>query len=189
MRHVFPCGTPALDFVGTLQARRGQTPGERIGTPGRLDTWFVQSGLLDKEPGSDAADLRAALDLRQAIYSLARARIDGRPLPAGAVTAVNRQAAGAPVATCLRPGGARRLGTASQALTDLAREAVEVFAGEEWPRGSRAPQSQSYDRFRHGARRANRAAVSGIAADGHRRWTADSRKRRDGGSVHVCRVR
>ncbi|MFE2094880.1 ABATE domain-containing protein [Streptomyces sp. NPDC059460] len=189
MRHVFPCGTPALDFVGTLQARRGQTPDERIGTPGRLDTWFVQSGLLDKEPGSDAADPRAALDLREAIYSLAQARIDDRPLPAGAVTAVNRQATGAPVAACLRPGGARRLGTASQALTDLAREAVEVFAGEEWPRGSRAPPSQSYDRFRHGARRANRAAVSGIAADGHRRWTADSRKRRDGGSVHVCRVR
>ncbi|MFE7707831.1 CGNR zinc finger domain-containing protein [Streptomyces sp. NPDC057486] len=131
MRHVFPCGTPALDFVGTLQARRGQTPDERIGTPGRLDAWFVQSGLLDKEPGSDAADLRTALALREAIYSLARARIDDHPLPAGAVTAVNRQAAGTPVAMCLCPEGARRLGTASQALTDLAREAVEVFAGEE----------------------------------------------------------
>ncbi|MEU0835204.1 ABATE domain-containing protein [Streptomyces sp. NPDC005969] len=102
---MFPCGTTALDFVGTLQARRGQTPDERIGTPGRLDTWFVQSGLLDEEPGSDAADLRAALDLREAIYSLARSRIDGGPLPSWAVTVVNRQAAGSPVVTCLCPGG------------------------------------------------------------------------------------
>ncbi|MER6983310.1 ABATE domain-containing protein, partial [Streptomyces carpinensis] len=89
MRHVFPCGTPALDFVGTLHARRAPTPIERIGTPGLLDSWFVESGLLDRKPGSDQADLRAATALREAIYALVGARLAGRSLPSGAVAAVN----------------------------------------------------------------------------------------------------
>ncbi|CAM5521686.1 MULTISPECIES: CGNR zinc finger domain-containing protein [Streptomyces] len=129
MRHVFPCGTPTLDFVGTLQERRAPVPIERIGSPGLLDSWFVESGLLDERPASDRADLRAALELREAIYLLVRARLIGTPLPAGAVTAVNRRAAGVPVALCLRPGGTSRSGTAAQALADLAREAVEIVAG------------------------------------------------------------
>ncbi|ALO99189.1 hypothetical protein SHL15_8231 [Streptomyces hygroscopicus subsp. limoneus] len=129
MRHVFPCGTPALDFVGTLQERRAPVPIERIGSPGLLDSWFVESGLLDERPASDRADLCAALELREAIYLLVRARLVGTPLPAGALTAVNRRAAGVPVALCLGPGGTSRSGTAAQALADLAREAVEIVAG------------------------------------------------------------
>ncbi|GGZ30622.1 CGNR zinc finger domain-containing protein [Streptomyces olivaceoviridis] len=129
MRHVFPCGTPTLDFVGTLQERRAPVPIERIGSPGLLDSWFVESGLLDERPASDRADLRAAVELREAIYLLVRARLIGTPLPAGAVTAVNRRAAGLPVALCLGPVGTSRSGTAAQALADLAREAVEIVAG------------------------------------------------------------
>ncbi|WP_331737546.1 ABATE domain-containing protein [Streptomyces sp. NBC_00019] len=129
MRHVFPCGTPTLDFAGTLQERRAPVPIERIGSPGLLDSWFVESGLLDERPGSDQADLRAARELREAIYSLVRARLAYRPLPAGAVDAVNRQAAGVPVAMRLGSAGSSRSGGASQALTELAREAVEIIAG------------------------------------------------------------
>ncbi|MGW5652660.1 CGNR zinc finger domain-containing protein [Streptomyces humi] len=129
MRHVFPCGTPALDFVGTLQARRAPVPIERIATPGLLDSWFVESGLLDLEPGSGRADLRAATTLREAIYALVGARLAGRPLPAPAVAAVNRQAASVPVTMCLGATGTSRHGTAGQALTDLARETVEIVAG------------------------------------------------------------
>ncbi|MGW0812795.1 CGNR zinc finger domain-containing protein [Streptomyces viridiviolaceus] len=131
MRHVFPCGTLALDFVGTLQARRGPAPVERIGSPGLLDSWFVQAGLLDEEPGSAEADLSAALALREAVYCLVRARLDAGPLPVRAVTAVNRRAARSPVTTTLVTGGAVRHGTACQALAELAREAVEVVAGQE----------------------------------------------------------
>ncbi|MFJ5036218.1 CGNR zinc finger domain-containing protein [Streptomyces sp. NPDC088560] len=129
MRHVFPCGTPALDFVGTLQARRTPAPIERITTPGLLDSWFVESGLLDREPGSGQADLRAAIALREVIYTLVMARLAGRSLPAAAVDAVNLQAASVPVTMCLGSAGASRSGTAEQALTDLAREAVETVAG------------------------------------------------------------
>ncbi|GGJ29428.1 CGNR zinc finger domain-containing protein [Streptomyces brasiliensis] len=131
MRHVFLCGTPTLDFVGTLQERRAPVPIERIGTPGLLDSWFVEAGLLDDRPGSGEPDLRAARELREAIYLLVQARLVGRPFPAAAVTAVNLWAEGAPVVMCLGPGGASRLGTASQALSELAREAVEIVTGED----------------------------------------------------------
>lgn len=131
MRHVFPCGTPTLDFVGTLQARRAQVPIERIGSPELLDSWLVESGNLDENPGSDESDLRAALELREAIYSLVLARLTGEPLTAGAVAMVNRQAARTPVTMRLGPEGTRRSGTASQALAVLAREAVEILAGRE----------------------------------------------------------
>lgn len=129
MRHVFPCGTPALDFVGTLQERRTPAPIERIGSPALLDAWFVEAGLLDRRPGSDRSDLRAALQLREAIYVLLRARLTGRPRPVWAVIAVNRQAAGVPVVMRLDAAGTSRSGKAGQALTELAREAVEILAG------------------------------------------------------------
>ncbi|WP_426570217.1 CGNR zinc finger domain-containing protein [Streptomyces canus] len=131
MRHVFPCGMPALDFVGTLQERRAPVPIERIGSPGLLDSWFVESGLLDERPGSDQTDLRAARDLREAIYALLSARLAVRPLPVAAVAAVNRQAAGVPVVMRLCPAGSSRSGAAAQALAELAREAVEIVAGGE----------------------------------------------------------
>ncbi|PWI15322.1 hypothetical protein DI272_14965 [Streptomyces sp. Act143] len=131
MRHVFPCGTPALDFVGTLQERRTPAPIERIGSPALLDSWFVEAGLLDRRPGSDGSDLRAALELREAIYALLKARLTARPRPVWAVIAVNRQAAGMPVVMRLDAAGTSRSGRAAQALTELAREAVEILAGEE----------------------------------------------------------
>ncbi|WP_338704119.1 ABATE domain-containing protein (plasmid) [Streptomyces sp. Q6] len=131
MRHVFPCGTPALDFVGTLQERRTPVPIERIGSPALLDSWFVEAGLLDRRPGSDRSDLRAALELREAIYALLNARLTGRPRPVWAVIAVNRQAAGVPVVMRLDAAGMSRFGKAVQALTELAREAVEILAGHE----------------------------------------------------------
>ncbi|MET7695226.1 ABATE domain-containing protein [Streptomyces sp. NPDC005483] len=131
MRHVFPCGTPALDFVGTLQERRTAVPIERIGTPGLLDSWFVEAGLLDERPGSDRADLCAARELREAIYVLVRARLTARPLPVAAVTAVNRRAAGVPVVLRLGSSGSRRSGSTAQALAELARGAVEIVAGAE----------------------------------------------------------
>ncbi|MFB6778244.1 ABATE domain-containing protein [Streptomyces sp. NPDC056352] len=54
-----------------MEARRPPAPIERIGSPGPLDSWFVESGLFDKKAGSDEADLRAALEPREVIYLLA----------------------------------------------------------------------------------------------------------------------
>lgn len=131
MNHAFPCGTFALDFVGTLRARRNPAPTEKLTSPGLLDAWFVESLMLDEEPGSDRADLEAALDLRESIYSLVEARIHGRRLPPRAVTSLNRHAAGAPVTMRLGPDGTTRSGSAAQGLAALAREAVEIVGGKD----------------------------------------------------------
>jgi predicted RNA-binding Zn ribbon-like protein len=131
VNHAFPCGTLALDFLGTLRARRNPVPAEKLGTPGLLDDWFVESGMFDGAPGAGEADLAAALELRESVYSLVEARIAGRALDVGgdAVAVLNRHAAEAPVVVRLGPDGARRSGTAAQGLAALAREAVEILGG------------------------------------------------------------
>ncbi|MDX3354510.1 ABATE domain-containing protein [Streptomyces sp. ME01-24h] len=131
MKHAFPCGTLALDFLGTLRARRNAVPTEMLATPDLLDSWFTESGMLDHAPGADASDLAAARELRESVYALVEARLDGAPLPADTVTAVNHHAARLPVLTQLAPDGRSRSGSAAQGLAALAREAVEIIGSEE----------------------------------------------------------
>ncbi|WP_405577261.1 CGNR zinc finger domain-containing protein [Streptomyces sp. NBC_01190] len=131
MDHAFPCGTLALDFLGTLRARRNEVPLEKLDSPALLDSWFVESRMLDEEPGSDLSDLAAALELRESIYALVEARRAGERLPAEAVAVVNRQAMKAPVLVQLGPDGARRSGSAAQGLVAIAREAVEIVGGDD----------------------------------------------------------
>ncbi|MFD7989759.1 CGNR zinc finger domain-containing protein [Kitasatospora indigofera] len=131
MMHAFPCGTLPLDFVGTLRARRNAVPTEKLATPGGLDAWFVEAGMVDAAPGADLTDLDIAVDLRESIYSLVAARLAGEPLPPRAVAEVNRHAAGLPVALRLHADGATRTGTVAQGLAALARETVEIIGGDE----------------------------------------------------------
>jgi predicted RNA-binding Zn ribbon-like protein len=89
--------------------------------------------MLDDAAGSDQADLAAAVELRESIYSLVEARIAGGGLSAvanaDAVAVLNRHAAQAPVVPQLGPDRARRSGTAAQGLAAVAREAVEILGG------------------------------------------------------------
>lgn len=131
VNHAFPCGTLPLDFVGTLRARRNAEPLEKLATPGLLDDWFVESGMVDLAPGASEADLVIAVQLREAVYALVAARLDGRALPAEAVAEVNLHAAGLPVTLRLGPQGATRTGSAAQGLAALAREVVGIQGGDE----------------------------------------------------------
>ncbi|GAA2154848.1 CGNR zinc finger domain-containing protein [Kitasatospora kazusensis] len=131
MHHAFPCGTLPLDFVGTLRARRNAEPTEKLASPGLLDSWFVESGMLDTAPGADETDLDIALELREAVYALVTDRLAGRPLEPRPVAVLNRQAAGLPVTLRLGPGGTTRTGSAAQALASLAREAAGILGGDE----------------------------------------------------------
>jgi predicted RNA-binding Zn ribbon-like protein len=129
VNHAFPCGTLPLDFVGTLRARRNGEPMEKLASAGLLDDWFVEAGMLDAVPGADDVDLAIAIEVREAIYSLVAARIDGQPLPAYAVATVNRHAAGLPVTLRLGSERATRTGSVSQGLAALARETIEILGG------------------------------------------------------------
>lgn len=129
MEHAFPCGNLALDFVGTLRARRNSDPREMLSTPPSLDAWFRESGVTDVEPGSGPEDLAAAVDLRESIYDLVRARIVGAPDDPRSVAVVNRTAARPSVVPQLGPGGTLLEATATQALSSVARVAVEILGG------------------------------------------------------------
>jgi predicted RNA-binding Zn ribbon-like protein len=129
--HAFPCGTLPLDFVGTLRARRNAGPAEKLASPEQLDAWFVEAGMFDTGPGADETDLEIAVDLRESIYSLVAARLDGRPMPPRAISEVNKHAAGLPVTLRLYADGATRTGTVAQGLAALAREAVEILGGDD----------------------------------------------------------
>lgn len=129
--HAFPCGTLALDFVGTLRARRNDEPTEKLTAPSDLDAWFTESGLVPRAEASVPADLTAAIRTREAIYALVWARLHGQDLPADAVTTLNAVAAEPPLTAALTPDGWARAGTPRQALSHLARGAVEIIGGEE----------------------------------------------------------
>ncbi|MFE3878178.1 CGNR zinc finger domain-containing protein [Kitasatospora sp. NPDC059146] len=131
MMHAFPCGTLPLDFVGTLRARRNAAPLEKLAAPEQLDAWFVESGMFDGGAGADETDLDIAVDLRESIYALVVARLDGQPMPARAIAELNRHAAGLPVTLRLHATGATRSGSVSQGLAALAREAVEILGGDD----------------------------------------------------------
>jgi predicted RNA-binding Zn ribbon-like protein len=94
VNHAFPCGTLALDFLGTLRARRNPVPAEKLATPELLDDWFVESGMLDAAPHADDADLAAAVELRESLYLLVEDRLGGRAALAAAASAAAADLAG-----------------------------------------------------------------------------------------------
>ncbi|AYG03613.1 CGNR zinc finger domain-containing protein [Gryllotalpicola protaetiae] len=129
MIHRFPCGTLALDFVGTLRARRNDEPSEKLTEPSDLDAWFSESGMLDVATSASASDLKKAIELREAIYALAYARVAGDELPTDAAATVASYAEKLPVSVALADGRLERSGTVPQALASLARETIEIVGG------------------------------------------------------------
>ena len=131
MEHTFPCGTLALDFVGTLRARRNEVPREMLGAPASLDAWFHEAGLVDDVTPATDADLRKAIDLREAIYTLVAGRLFDEPVDEDAVALLNEVAATPPVVPRLTPSGRRVEATTAQALSSVARQAVDILGGPE----------------------------------------------------------
>ncbi|MFJ4172822.1 CGNR zinc finger domain-containing protein [Microbacterium sp. NPDC089696] len=129
--HAFPCGTLALDFVGTLRARRDSKPREMLENTQALDLWFVEAGVVDEASGARDSDLTDAVQLREAIYDIAFARLQGAPLPSKPAALLNRWAVAAPVRLALDHGAVRREGDASEGLATVARNAVELFGGDD----------------------------------------------------------
>ncbi|HEY2061732.1 MAG TPA: CGNR zinc finger domain-containing protein [Amycolatopsis sp.] len=131
MEHAFPCENPALDFVGTLRARRNPDPLEKLCSPSSLDAWFVESGTADFRPDSTSRDLAAALRLREAIYALVAARLRHQSYVDEALTVLNRAASRPPVVPRLTHQGRRVAATTEQALSAIARAGVEILGGSD----------------------------------------------------------
>lgn len=157
MRHAFPCGNAALDFVGTLRARRNATPLEMLSSPENLDAWFRESGLVDGETGCRTSDVAAAVTLREAIYSLVAARLAGEDFDEGALALVNRTARTPSAIPQLTSAGRRVEATPEQSMSSVARIAVELLSGPEaqlLEECSRPECTQVYADHSRGSRRA-----------------------------------
>lgn len=129
--HAFPCGTLALDFVGTLRARRDPEPREMLDDARALEAWFVEAGVIDEVSGVRRSQVADAVELREAIYDVVFARLQGSPLPSAPVALLNRWAVSAPVRLTLDGDVVRREGGAAEGLATVARNAVELIGGDD----------------------------------------------------------
>ena len=94
----FVADRPALNFLPTIAAR-GTLDEEMLQTEKDLGDWIVQSGILDRSPRIEPADLAPAKALREALYGLVAALIDNRPADPADRALVNVAAAAPPPAT------------------------------------------------------------------------------------------
>lgn len=128
----FYLGSLALNFSATLGFRAG-TPLERIPTPAALGQWIAAAGL-GRAADPTAADYRAAIALREAIFRAGTAIVGGKRPPAATVATINAAArTGGPVMQLdPRTLDARPLAThpVRAALASVAADAIAVFARE-----------------------------------------------------------
>jgi predicted RNA-binding Zn ribbon-like protein len=126
----FRGGALALDLPATLAGRISGDLRESLRAPADLDRWLVAAGLAEQAPGATPEDLAAARVLREALYALALARAEDRPLADADRGVLNAFAAEPSAPPWLDGEGRRRLfGEAKALLAGLAREGVELLGG------------------------------------------------------------
>jgi predicted RNA-binding Zn ribbon-like protein len=129
----FDAGAVCLDFAHTGGEGR-YTVFETLHQPADLGEWLAQPPLsaVTTSPVTPH-DLTAAKTLRQAIWDVAHARAAGHPLPTAPVVTINQAAAAAPLVPELAADGVTAGWAepvqATQALSTLAREMVELLSG------------------------------------------------------------
>lgn len=149
-------GNLALDYVATV-AERGSTHLEHLAAPEDLAEWIAQAGIVDGPVKVTPAGFERAKAVREALFALIAAAIDGEPAPSEALRAVNEAAAAPPPKPALVDGALRREGDLDAVLSALARAALELLGGPERPRlkwcaGERCTRP-FVDRSRGGRRR------------------------------------
>lgn len=132
LSHVFLCGNPALDFAGTLRARRS-VGFEMFVSPDRLDAWYRESGIVDAVAPAGEADVERAKAVREAVYALVTARLGGDAYGDEALAVVNDAARTPPAAPRLTAAGRWTEATQREALAGVARQAVELLGGPDVP--------------------------------------------------------
>ena len=134
----FYLGSLALNFSGTLGFRSGARI-ERIPSPAALGRWIAAAGLAAAATPT-AADYRAAIALREAIFSAGAAIVAGKRPPAAAVATINAAARAGGLVVQLDPRtlDARPLAKhpVRAALASVAADAIAVIAHERARLGS-----------------------------------------------------
>jgi predicted RNA-binding Zn ribbon-like protein len=135
-RFIFIAGRLSIDFTQTGGSTPVRAYWERLHAPQDLSDWFAISPLRLEGVAVTLADFDSALKLREAIFRAAEAiRAEQAPDPDDIET-INRAAAQPDLAPQLGPDGkdenilASGSGSASAALSTIARDAIDLFTGE-----------------------------------------------------------
>src|ERR1700760_442286 len=127
----FRSGRPCLDFAATLMFRDTDEPRELLIDGAAFARWALESGVVSR-PCRGITDPGDAIQLREAVYRSATARL-AASLPAVADRrTLNRFASSAPVVPSLTTDGTlARVGTFAEVIASIARDAIELLGGEE----------------------------------------------------------
>jgi predicted RNA-binding Zn ribbon-like protein len=141
MEFVFTGASAPLNLVATVGKRRSDEPVERLPDAAALIRWLAAAGQGDVASAS-ARDLKRARQLREAVYRLLR-----HPPDPDDVALLNELAARPALADQLVPteAGVRAEplpGTASEALSRIAREAVRLIGGPDLARVKECERSE-----------------------------------------------
>jgi predicted RNA-binding Zn ribbon-like protein len=127
----FQSGRVCLDLAVTV-GERWRRSFERLREPSDLGRWLTEARLLQEQPPVSPGHLRAARELREAVYRTARLAGSRRPDPSD-VDEINRWAVKAPLAPRLAADGRTVSWTAARpveaALSTIARDAIDLFSG------------------------------------------------------------
>lgn len=131
VRFEFVAGHVVLDYVATV-AERTTTRLERLSTPEDLADWLVKARVVDTPPTAGEADLLAARQLRESLYTLVVSLTGGSALtPAVRETLTRFAAHDGPRLSIDAHGNVHRTGTVTQALALLAQEGLLLARDEQ----------------------------------------------------------
>jgi predicted RNA-binding Zn ribbon-like protein len=124
MVHV--AGNVALDFVGTV-SERGTRNEDGLDSGPTLGRWYVEAGLVDRIPPVTESELNRARQLREHLFDVVAALLDGTPIPERSRLALNRAARQQGPINSVGPDGRRvRRGDAAACLAAVAQAGVDL---------------------------------------------------------------
>jgi predicted RNA-binding Zn ribbon-like protein len=133
-RFIFVAGRLCIDFTQTGGESGKRAYWERFHQPSDLADWLAECPL--QLPGIQVSpeEFETALSLREAIWGVAQAILQGEPPATPNIETINRVAAKPDLPPQLTEDGSnqawRSPATASEALSLLARDAIDLFSGE-----------------------------------------------------------
>ena len=126
MTFEFISDRPSLDFVATV-AERGTTDLEKLRSADDLAQWIAQSHIVQNRPAVTNDQLQRALAVREGIFGLLQALIDGRPTRSVDRSLVNRAADQPGPSIQLSRTGTLVVGDVDAVLAVLARDCLSLF--------------------------------------------------------------
>lgn len=133
-RFIFIAGRLCIDFTQTGGETEKRAYWERFRQPSDVADWFSESSLQMNKIQVGPKEFEVALSLREAIWRVAQAiRQNETPL-AEDIDTINRVASAPDLSPRLAPGDLyvtwHSPATAIQALSTIARDAIDLFSGE-----------------------------------------------------------